>query len=106
MNIEQALYIMLNGGHVESLVSRTAYNIEINDKTNSVKLHAEGLPVDFSYLSKEEVCGEFREVIIIDSQDELDALSNNDRDILIEETLHSAFVKKAFDINVRNNKSI
>lgn len=45
---------MYEGGNVESLVSNTAYSFEkIDDK---IKLRAEGMPVDFTYITKEDPC--------------------------------------------------
>lgn len=99
MNIEQALKIMYEGGSVESLVSNTAYNMEkLEDR---FKLFAEGSPVDISYLTREEVNGEFREIFIVETQEQLDNLSEEEREKLINNTFEGIKNKRNFDESVR-----
>ena len=99
INVEQALKVLYEGGSVESLVSNTAYNFEKLD--DRFRLCAEGLPVDLSYLTKEEIQGEFREIYIIETKEQFDALSAEDRSKVVNQTFDGAKNKMNFDKNVR-----
>ncbi len=99
MDIEQALKIMYECGKVESLVSNTVYSLEkLEDR---FRLCAEGIPVDLSYLTKEEVQGEFREVYIVETQEQLNSLSDDDKTKLIDETFKVRENKRKFDKEIR-----
>lgn len=104
MNFEQALKIMYDGGSVESLVSNTVYNFKKLD--DSYRLCAEGAPVEFTYLTKEEIQGEFREIHIIDTQEELDSLSEEDKDKLMDETFKAIQNKRKFDKEFRKSEEV
>lgn len=99
INIEQALKVMYEGGSVESLVSNTAYKLEKLD--DRFKLYAEGLPIDLSYLTLEEIKGEFREIYIIETQEQFDNLSAKERSKLVDRTFEGVQNKRDFDKNVR-----
>lgn len=100
MDIEQALKIMYEGEKVESLVSNTVYSLEkLEDR---YRLCAEGIPVDLSYLTKEEVQGEFREVYIVETQEQFNSLSDDDKRKLIDETFKGIENKRKFDKEIRS----
>lgn len=102
MNIEQALKVMYEGGEVESLVSNTSYKLEKLD--DRYKLYAEGLPVDITYLTKEEIQGEFREIYIIETPEQFEALDDIEKERLIDETFKGIENKINFDNKFRNYK--
>lgn len=100
MNIEQALKVMYEGGEVESLVSNTAYKLKkLKDK---YKLYAEGMPVDITYLTKEEIQGEFREIYIIETPEQFNSLTDKEKEKLIDETFKGVENKRNFDKKIRN----
>lgn len=100
MDSEQALKIMYEGGNVESLVSNTVYSLEkLEDR---FRLCAEGIPVKLGYLTKEEMQGEFREVYIVETQEQLNSLSDDDKRKLIDETFKGIENKRRFDKETRS----
>ncbi|MEK5393997.1 hypothetical protein NSQ59_27235 [Margalitia sp. FSL K6-0131] len=88
MNFEQAKETMKNGVPIQSLVSKTVYQIS---KDNLI---AEGIPVPFDYLTEEEVNGKWMEVRLIDTMEEYEALSENDKKMILTE----AFVQYEFNL--------
>lgn len=100
MDIEKALKIMYECGKVESLVSNTVYSLEkVEDR---FRLCAEGIPVDLSYLTKEEIRGDFREVCIVETQEQLNSLSDNAKEKLMSETFKGRENKRRFDKETRS----
>lgn len=90
---------MCEGGTVESLVSNTTYNFEkLQDR---FRLCAEGIPVDLSYLTKDEVQGEFKEVNIVKSIEQLNCLTDEERRKLMDETFKRVKNKRKFDKEIR-----
>ncbi|SFA70571.1 hypothetical protein [Clostridium frigidicarnis] len=99
MNIEQALKVMYEGGSVESLVSNTAYNLEKLE--DGFRLCAEGLQVDLTYLTKEEIQGEFKEIYILETQEQFNNLNDEERAKLIDKTFEGVNNKRKFDKEIR-----
>ena len=90
---------MCEGGTVESLVSNTTYNFEkLQDR---FRLCAEGIPVDLSYLTKDVVQGEFKEVNIVKSIEQLNWLTDEERRKLMDETFKRVKNKRKFDKEIR-----
>ena len=100
MNIEQAFMKMYKGSHVVSMVSNTAYSFKLLE--DRVMLCAEGEAVPFTHLTKEELQGDFKEVYIIETKEDFDALDESTKDSLIKSTLEGAYAKHKFDKNVRS----
>lgn len=93
MVFDKAVEIMEKGGHVESLVSNTEYSMDLKEN----RLYSEGLPVGKNYITKEEMIGEWREVYIVQTKEDMDKLSEKERNTLIEETLKGVKQKIKFD---------
>jgi hypothetical protein len=102
MKYNEALKIMERGGHAESLTSNTAYSIDVEEH----QLYAEGLPVQNNYITKEEKKGAWREVYIVQSQEDLDKLTDVERETLFEETLRGAKQRTTFNEKYRRNKEL
>lgn len=78
MDYREAHQKMESGQAVESLVSHTVY--EINNGT----LTAEGIPVDYNYINKDEKEGSWQSVYLIESMAEFNALSENEKTAFLE----------------------
>lgn len=100
MNIEEALKIMYDGGFVESVVSNTAYNLKKVD--DRFMLYAEGVQVKLSYLTKEEIQGDFREIYIVETQEQFNSLTDKEKEKLIDETFKGVENKCKFDKEFRS----
>ncbi|MED1789066.1 MULTISPECIES: hypothetical protein [Brevibacillus] len=89
MNYYQAIELMKNKKAVESLVSFTVYEM------SSEGLLAEGILVPFEYLTPEEANGEWREVDVIESEEDYNNLSSEQKEqMLVDVMKHYQFVNE------------
>jgi DNA polymerase III gamma/tau subunit len=91
MNFNQAAKLMGEGKAVQSLISYTTYEM------TSETLLAEGLPVQNEYLTMLEANGEWREVQVIETAEELQKLTEEQMEQLMNES------KKHFEYSQRRN---
>lgn len=89
MNFFEAAESMKNGIAVQSLVSFTTYQM------SKEGLLAEGNLVPFSHLTPDEANGEWREVKILETMEEINKLSNTEKSQLLDEAIkHYEFIQK------------
>lgn len=83
MDFYEAVESMRKGIPVQSLVSKTIYEV------NSEGLLAEGLPVSTEYMTVKEANGEWQEVEIIETMDEFDKLTEEDKSRILTDGIES-----------------
>lgn len=89
MDFNQAAKLMSEGKAVQSLVSFTTYEM------SSEGLLAEGLLVSDEHLTTEETNGEWREVRVIETEEELQSLTTDQKEQLLNDAAkHFAFNRK------------
>lgn len=89
MDFLQAAESMKKGIPVESLVSCTVYEM------SKEGLLAEGLLVDFDYLTTEEANGEWREVRVITTMEEYQSLTSEEKEQIFQDAMkHFEFHEK------------
>ncbi|MGG1444946.1 hypothetical protein ABE354_23430 [Brevibacillus laterosporus] len=89
MNYYQAIELMKNKKSVESLVSFTVYEM------SNEGLLAEGILVPFEYLTSEEKNGEWREVEVIESEEDYNNLSSEQKEQMLMDTMkHYKFINE------------
>ncbi|PPA85003.1 hypothetical protein C4A75_09505 [Brevibacillus laterosporus] len=89
MNIYQAIELMKNKKSVESLVSFTMYEM------SKEGLLAEGILVPFEYLTPKEINGEWREVEVIEREEDFSNLSSEQKEqILVDAMKHYKFINE------------
>lgn len=91
MKFDKTLELMKNSKFVMSEVSKTVYSLSTE---GNGKLFAEGLEVSADYITEEEMLGDWNEVNIIQSEEELRKLP----DEAVEKMLKDAYVKYQFDM--------
>lgn len=92
MNFLQACESMKNKIVVESLVSYTTYQM------SKEGLLAEGMLVDFDHLTNQEANGEWREVTVIETMDEVNKLSPDETKQLLDDAI------KHYDFHEKHRK--
>jgi hypothetical protein len=91
---DEAIIDLKNGEAIESLVSRTMYELK-----NGVLL-AEGLPVEERFMTQEEKEGTWRRVHIIETMEEFNSLSEEElEDIFTAANTHFNYNLKTDRLN-------